>query len=86
MSIFPVEPEMARMIIVASALGCAEQTLVIAAVLSGDKDLLMRPDKDLMAVLHKSCINPYPTYYFIFLIRLFGVVNDPRLCLVKCQM
>ena len=43
MSNFPVEPEMARMIIVASALGCAEQILVIAAVLSGDKDLLMRP-------------------------------------------
>ena len=43
MSNFPVEPEMARMIIVASALGCAEQILVIAAVLSGDKDLLVHP-------------------------------------------
>ena len=43
MSNFPVEPEIARMIIVASALGCAEQILVIAAVLSGDKDLLVRP-------------------------------------------
>ena len=41
MSNFPVEPEIARMIIVASALGCAEQILVIAAVLSGDKDLLV---------------------------------------------
>ena len=43
MSYFPVDPEMARTIIVASALGCAEQTLVLAAVLAGDKDLLVEP-------------------------------------------
>ena len=54
MSYFPVDPEMARMIIVASALGCAEQMLVIAAVLSGDKDLLL----ELVRLRLRRCFEP----------------------------
>ena len=54
MSYFPVDPEMARMIIVASALGCAEQVLVIAAVLSGDKDLLL----ELVRLRLRRCFEP----------------------------
>ena len=52
--LLPGGPEMARMIIVASALSCAEQMLLIAVVLSGEKDLLL----ELVRLRLRRCFKP----------------------------